>query len=203
MESVVDRLVGAALNPDFLRAMAKPAATQVMVAFAVVALLGGLGYQRVLQSKAEFLSVVGAFPDVGWGLKGKSREDLETLKRTVETRLELTSQAMDQRLLVTEKLDALAKQLPDGIWLDGLSYQDHFEPTGAHQVAMTLQGSCFLIEPGDEVDVISQLASQLKQTPSFFQGFVMSQLGEIATRDAGNQTSYRTFTLTYNSQKRS
>lgn len=207
VQSLADRLMGtvfgALFTPDFLDAMRQPATTQFVVASAIVALLTLMRYQPVIQAQAELANTIRSFPDVGWDLKDKPRLEVEELKHTVDARLALASEAVDRRLVVTAKLDELARQLPDGIWLDGLAYQDRVDPAGNRQASLTLQGSCFLLEPGGEVEVISQLARQLKQDPKFFQGFAASQLGEIATRDAGNQTSYRTFTLTYTSQKNS
>ena len=206
-QPIADRFFGAVFgtvfNPEFLRAMRQPATTQFVVASAVVTLLTVLGYQPVMQAQAELTSTVNAFPDVGWGLKNRPRAEVEALKGLVDARLAVASNAIHRRMVATEKLNVLAKELPEGIWLDGLTYQDRFEPSGGRQAALTLQGSCFLSTPGGEVEVITQLARQLKQDPKFFQGFAASQLGEIATRDAGNQTSYRTFTLTYTSQKNS
>ena len=101
---------------------------------------------------------------------------------------------------MTEKLDALTRRLPDGVWLDGLVFQRRGEAAGAPQASLRLMGACFEPEQHNELEIIGRLASSLKEDPAFFKGFQVGQLGEITIREADKETTYRTFTLTYNSE---
>jgi len=103
---------------------------------------------------------------------------------------------------VTEKLDALARALPDGVWLDGLQYQDRLERTGANQTALTLRGSCFLPDRGDGLGVINEFVQRIRQDEAFFRGFTVAQVGEIkAAEDQTQRYTYRTFRLNFQTER--
>ncbi len=204
---IVNKLTAKArkiVTPPFI----KTVAVQVSAAACLLAVLMSLGTYRVRQARAEFLRVTRSLSQSSLsdqvsaplivGLEQRSSEELQGLSDAIHRRLSILQQAIQGRLMVTEKLSLLADLLPEGIWLDGLTFAAaNPEVIGAsRQTSLTLMGSCFLPESRNELDVISTLSSQLKRHPVFFHGFQTSQLGEITIRDAGPDTSYRTFTLT-------
>ncbi|OGX30982.1 MAG: hypothetical protein A3B73_05275 [Omnitrophica WOR_2 bacterium RIFCSPHIGHO2_02_FULL_63_39] len=187
-------------EPAFLEGVGRAARAQAVLAAIAVAALGMLGYQRIAHAKAEYLKAAQTAPDVGWGLRQKGRAELDALQQQLQQRLERLRALTEHRLIVTEKLDALTRRLPDGVWLDGLVFQRRGEAAGAPQTSLRLMGGCFQPEQRNELEVIGRLASNLKEDPAFFKGFHAGQLGEITIRETDKQTTYRTFTLTYNSE---
>jgi len=136
-------------------------------------------------------------------LKGKDTQihELRHLRFQTVEQLAGASDAQIQRLGLGGISDAVALAASvGGVWLDGLVFQRRGEAAGAPQTSLRLMGGCFQPEQRNELEVIGRLASNLKEDPAFFKGFHAGQLGEITIRETDKQTTYRTFTLTYNSE---
>ncbi len=191
------------LDPATLKGLLRPLVPQMVVALLLIVGLATVRGQQVREARQRLAETVQAFPDVGWDLKGKSLADLKRVKQQVDTHLQMLGKLSEQRVSVTEKLDALAKSLPQGVWLEGLNYQNRFGRGGDTQQVLTLRGAVFLPEEGGEMDVIRQFADQLKEDHRFSKGFASSQLGEVGLAEGGRQrVSYRTFKLNYHSAER-
>jgi Tfp pilus assembly PilM family ATPase/Tfp pilus assembly protein PilN len=183
-----------ARGEELLRGLVKPVVAQVVVALLALGILRWIGSRQVATAARQMAKTIAAFPDVGWGLQEKSEEELESLEQKLEARLALLRQVMRDRIFVTEKLDALAKALPEGVWLESLRYQDRLERGGQSPTSLTLRGACFLPESEDELRVISEFVQRIKQDEGFFRGFTTAQLSEItAMEDRAKRYSYRTF----------
>jgi len=187
-----------------LQQVVKPILVQLAIAFVTVLFLRAWGDQRIAASRQQLEQAVRAFPDVGWGLKTKSSEELLLVQQQVEDRLALIGAFQHQRISVTEKLDALAKLLPDGVWLEGLSYKLQADRANGEELHpfLVVRGACYV--PGrSEFDVIQEVADHLKGDQKFFRGFEISQLGEVSTSTGGrNNQSYRTFKLNYQVERK-
>jgi Tfp pilus assembly PilM family ATPase len=192
------------LSPELLiPGLIRPAAMQLVAALLALGVLGWLEHRRVDAFQREAASIVASFPDVGWGLAGRTEAELQPLQRKVEARLKFLRALIRDRVSVTEKLDALAKTLPEGVWLEGVRYQDRLEKTGRGQASLTIQGACLLAGSEDELRVISEFVRRVKQDERFFRGFATAQLGEVtAVEDRATQASYRTFGLTCQAQRK-
>ena len=114
---------------------------------------------------------------------------------TIEERLAFLQKAMSEGVLISEKLTGLAGVLPDGVWLEMISYHNALDSAGQGQPSLTLNGACFLPNR-NELEVISQFAQRVKQDQKFLRGFGSTQLGQIAQMtDGQDQTAFRTFQL--------
>ncbi len=187
-------------NPAFLRDVARGLLVQGALAAAALGVLYGIGEGRLHHLRASFRHEVQAFPAIGAEVRGLPRASLEQLQRDLQGRAAHLQALLDHRVLMTEKLDTVAKRLPDGVWLDGLTYQYRFDERASGKTTLTLRGSCHLPHASGELDVIARLASDLKRDPRFARGLPIGQLGEIALRDAGPNVTYRTFTFNYVSE---
>lgn len=143
-------------------------------------------------------------PDLGWGLKQMTADDLTPIQQKAQQQMALLKQIVDQRMSVTAKLDALARSLPDGVWLTELSFDDVLETTGKGQPQLKVNGACFLGEPGRELTAIQKFEEQIKQNRSFASGFTDARLGQIGgeTQQTDRQYTYRTFQLNCNSERK-
>lgn len=186
------------LDVDFIRSMAKPALTQTALAAAALGLFLLLSQQQVSAMRRQLARMAQSQPDLGWGLAGKPGADLQTLKPEVEKRLAFLDRVILQRVSVAQKLEVLARALPDGIWLEGLTYQDQLlEKSDKNKTSLNLRGACYLPERGKELGAISDLTQRIKRDPDFFRGFTSAQLGQIAqAEDALKQYTYQTFQVT-------
>ncbi len=194
------RLVG------LLQSMARPLAVQGIAA--LVALIGValFAHHQLVRKQQELTSITRTITEDPLGLKAKPHAELQTFQEDVTRRLAFLRQAIQHRVLVSEKLDALAKTLPDGMWLESITYQDRPDSLTAQRPTLTLQGACFLPQsPGGELRVISEFIQRIKQNPQFFRGFTMTQLGQIEIKqgaDALKPYSYRTFALNCQSEQK-
>jgi len=187
----------------FLWSIRRHIAVQVGLATACLLALSWISNRGIMAVRSQLERTIQSSPRVGWGLEHKTLPELQELQQQVDTRLAVLRSTIQQRVSVAEKLDALAKALPDGMWLDGISYQDRLDTAGANQISLTLRGSCFLPGRSDELEVISEFAHRIKQDQSFFQGFTTAQLGEVTqAADHARAYSYRTFRLNCSSERR-
>jgi len=160
---------------------------------------GALG---VATQRRQLAHLVRARPDVGWGLHAMAEKELEQAKGAAQTRMAQLKSAMDGRGRVGAKLDALARALPDGVWLTGLLLEDRLEANGKGQPRLVLNGACFLGESTREIHAIQSLEQRVKSHATFFQGFHMTQLDQMSAPVNPQQpNAYRTFQLTCNSSK--
>jgi Tfp pilus assembly protein PilN len=139
-------------------------------------------------------------PELSLGLDQLTQEKLDEIKTKTTTQATLLRQLKIQRVSVAAKLDALARSLPDGVWLTGLTFQDEMTSSGKSQSSLVVNGACFLGEAGREIDAIEQFKEQIKRNPQFFNGFSAAQVGQINTQvGQPQQQTYQTFLLNCNS----
>jgi len=190
-------------GPGFLQALVKPAAVQLVVAVLALGVLAWGGQRQLAGFQQHIVQTIAGFQDVGWGMKGKTREELQAIQRNVAGHLQFLRKLIQERVSVTEKLDALAKALPSGVWLENLRYQDRVEKAGGQQTSLAIRGACFLPDSEEEFSVINKFVQQIKQDTRFFRGFATAQLGEItAVEDQTKRYSYRTFGVNCQAEKK-
>ena len=191
------------LDQQALQSLARPVAIQVGIGLVCLAGVWGLTQQEIRVAKARAGVALQGYADIEQALTGKDKPQLELLRDEVTTRWKFLRQAVVQRISVTEKLDALAKLMPDGVWLDSISYFDRLSHTGAAEPTMRLQGNCFLPGRGNELTVVSDFVQEAKRQEDFFQGFATAQLIRILeAEDPAQKYSYRTFELDCTSKER-
>jgi hypothetical protein len=134
-------------------------------------------------------------PDVGWGLHQMDPLSLQPLKDKASAQLALLTQVIGRRRSVAEKLDELARLLPEGIWLTTLDFEGELHATGTSRFRMALSGACFLGEFGQEFDAIQKFEEQIKHNQRFFGGFTTAQVNHINVLESPEQHAYRTFQL--------
>ncbi len=192
-----------AQSPQLVKALARPVAIQLGVALGVLACMGVVTHRQVADANARASRVVRTVPDVGWGLQATARPELETRQQQINVRLGFLRAATQQRVFVVEKLDALAKLLPDGVWLEQVEYQDKLEQTGRTEPSLVIRGACFLPGEGDSLRAVSTLLQRLKQDAGLLRGFATAQISQ--TMEAMNPTrryAYRTFQLNCQAERR-
>jgi hypothetical protein len=160
---------------------------------------GALG---VTTQRRQLARLVQSRPDVGWGLHTMAEKELEQLNAAAQARVTLLKHLIDGRLRVGVKMDALARALPEGLWLTGLVLEDRLEVNGKSQPRLIVNGACFLGESTRELQAIQSFEQRVKSHAALFQGFHMTQLDQMnAVVNAQQPTAHRTFQLTCNPAK--
>ena len=190
-------LKGAPSAGDILQLLKTPQ-TIAMVALSA-ALLGAAWVwtgQGITAAQQRMNQVKSVQKTTGWGLDAMGEADLASLKGVVQAQLDLLKQIVDGRLSVAAKPDALARELPDGVWLMDFDYLDELDITGISQPKLTLNGACFLGGDGKELSAIQDFEQNIKKNNTFLKGFNAVQLERIEERvdtQEEKQYSYRTF----------
>lgn len=189
---------------EFFRGLTRPAAIQAGLAAVALAVMAMTHHRDVSILHTQLNQVVQAHQQLGGdALLQRSTEDLQRVSQRVKTRVAFLRSGIVDRVSVAKKLDALAKSVPDGLWLDALNYSNRLQNLETWQPVMTMRGSCLLPDVEQELEVISGFAQRIKEDPAFFHGFSASQLGEIlATEDPSRRYSYRTFRLSCQTQSK-
>ena len=186
---------------QFLHALWKPAAIQG--GLAALCLLAGVwvGNRHVLAVQSRLTQAINTYPQGGWHPQRKTLEEFRAFQQQLEAQLTFLRATVQQRVSVAQKLDALAKMIPDGVWLEGLSYENQVRSLEPGEPSLTLRGACWLPDSERELVLIGEFVQRLKQDPGFFRGFASAQLGEIlASEDPAQRYSYRTFRLNCQTQ---
>ena len=109
------------------------------------------------------------------GISAKqSLEGLEDLKKGYANKIDIAQNLIKQRLYLTEVLDAVARLMPDGAWLDS-----YFLQTQKDKLTCNLEGIVFLANSDREHKAVYQLASGLKNDPKFSMHFKVVSVASI------------------------
>ncbi len=168
---------------------------QVVVALVLLIIWKGIATQQLSAAKSRQEMMIRNFADVGWGLKGKQKADLQTLQDQMDKRVSMMKKTIEQRISTSSKLAVVAKALPEGVWLENVSYSNKLDlDKGGGQAQLMIEGACYLRGANAEMAAISDFASRLRQDTRMTADLPRTQLGEIAsTVDRTTETPYKTF----------
>lgn len=194
-----------AISSEELLAVVKTprAAVSGLLAVGVLAVWWLIGSLMVQGEQRRFHQLTRTATQTAWGLDHMNHEELEAVRQKANGQLTLLRQVVDHRLRMAAKMDALARSLPDGVWLTGLSFDNQLTMAGTLEMRLGVNGACFLGETGPELNAIQQLEEQIKRNPIFVSGFGMTRVDQITAQvDSQTQYSYRTFQLNCNPERR-
>jgi len=135
------------------------------------------------------------------GMEHKDQAALKLIQKRAKEQLKFLKAAIDQPVIVSEKLDAIVRALPEGVWLTGLTYENRLDLSGritgnAASARLSLFGACFLGGSDRELSAIQELETRLKGSARLLESFGSIRLGKIDATTAPQQdTSYRVFQL--------
>ncbi|MCI0563528.1 MAG: hypothetical protein MN733_34060, partial [Nitrososphaera sp.] len=176
---------------------------QVVMNFCLAAaLIGGTWFVsnlKVTSERSRLAHITQSNPELGWGLSTLSKEELETLKAAATAQLALLKRILEKPISIAEKLDAVARTLPEGVWLTDLAFEYPLGEKGISQLRMVANGACFLGAPDRELGAIQQVEEALKGNSLFLKGFGSAHVDKIDVRKntpgSSQQYTYRTFQL--------
>ncbi|MFH0731411.1 MAG: pilus assembly protein PilM [Candidatus Omnitrophota bacterium] len=107
-------------------------------------------------------------------LKDKETKTIEFLKSLIT-----------KKIFLTDKLNRIAADLPQGVWINMVRAENLFEA----EITMLLKGKAFFQEGTNQIDAVNKFLETLKQDKLFMQGFSSCKLGDIRKE---NVSSYNT-----------
>jgi Tfp pilus assembly PilM family ATPase/Tfp pilus assembly protein PilN len=155
----------------------------------------------MVQTEQKALNqIIASKADTGWGTASMTQQGLDGLKSKATEQTAWLKDLMDHRINVAVKLDALARTLPDGIWLTELTYNNEMKTNGKQLLKMSIDGACFLGEAGKELSAIQRFEQDMKKNEVFLAGFSSAQMEQVNVefvRQQQNQEqyTYRSFQL--------
>jgi Tfp pilus assembly PilM family ATPase/Tfp pilus assembly protein PilN len=168
----------------------------LVAAVAIVCLMWMAGARQLASERHRLQLAARNRPEIGFGLSGRSQQELEPVRQRLEDQLALLHRMIEERTPLASQLDALARTVPDGVWLTSLSYQNELSATGRDQAILSLQGACFLGGEGAEMATIRAFEEAMKRHEAFANGFSSIQLQEISVKSTPRQRyTYRTFQM--------
>ncbi len=168
-----------------------------VVAAMILSICWGLGAQAVTGAQRQLDQLTASHAPVGHGLDAMDKKALTPIMEKAKKDLKLLEQIMTGRVSVAAKLDGLARSLPDGVWLTGLTFDGKWDANGKNQVKLTVNGACYLGEGGKELSAIQEFESRVKQDQKVLKGLTTAQLGQINAQSGPREQpyTYRTFAL--------
>ncbi len=115
----------------------------------------------------------------------------------VNQRCDIYEKLVVKRFVVTDKLSALPKATPDGVWLTGLNFITSFSSDKSDFVSnysLGISGKVFSEQKGVEIEMVNSFAENLKTDPMFFEGFKVIKTGSM-TRGKFHQVTVMSFEL--------
>lgn len=177
-----------------------------LVGMACAVLVFGMwfvGGQHVSSERRRLEQLTQAQPKFGWGLETRNKAALEPMRKEASMLTGVLTQLLEQRVSAAAKLDALARSLSDGMWLNELSYDDKIELSGKSQLRLMVKGACYLGEAGREATAMFEFENRIKHHPVFSKGFGVTRLEEVRTQgEREGQYAYGTFALNCASDRR-
>ncbi len=156
-----------------------------------------LGSHQVAVAQQQLTALLRSQRPVGIGLDGLDAAGLEDVRQHAAQQLAFLKQAVDGRVSMAQKLDALARTLPEGVWLTGLAFDGALDlSTGTSRPELTVSGACYLGGGDKELHAIQAFEEEIKRNAALFTGFESAQVGQVNTAtDAQQVYTYRTFQL--------
>jgi len=113
---------------------------------------------------------------------------LENLKNEELKIITTLRSSVDQRIYLTDKLNAINTSLPKGAWITAMDAKNLIES----KMQLIINGNVFLKDSTQQIDTATQFLKNLKQNKVFMEGFNRCKLGNIKKDkiDAYEVTSY-------------
>ena len=170
---------------------------------AALAICVVLGTHAVSEAQRSLDRAMREQHPIGLGLDGMKLEALKPIQSKAQQQVMLLKQLLDERSRIAVKLDALARALPNGVWITSLTYDNRMDASGKSQPQLAVNGACFLGGSGQELSAIQAFEERIKRNATLFSGFTVAQVGQInAQTDSMRQATYRTFQLNCRSDRR-
>lgn len=189
-------LVKLAQHPQAVGAVAVSAAAAVLAVWL-------FGQQQVDKVSRQFRQLQAGQPQVPAILAGKDENALKKLETSYKEQLDFLKAFNNERANVAGKLDALARSLPDGVWLTNVTFENRVDPAGksSGSTKLSLNGACFLGGNGQELGAIQEFERRIRRNAALG-GIGVTQLGNIAAQADTQKQSFRTFQLNCQSTKK-
>lgn len=123
---------------------------------------------RSLPLKKEINSIIANQPKLTTINPNQAYERLAQINLEYKARIKALDSLIKEQLRLTEVLDALPRLLPEGVWLENISFEHQEVQTQETALpSFTLSGIAYLADSQKEFRAVNQLLSQLKENPVF------------------------------------
>jgi Tfp pilus assembly PilM family ATPase/Tfp pilus assembly protein PilN len=112
-------------------------------------------------------------------------EDLRDYETSLLSKSQMISELVQRRVIWTDKMNEIAKALPDDVWLTRLSY---------NKGSLEIEGRVSREKTSDVVRLVNQFADALAKNEVFMIGFNQAGVGSIR-KDSGSKNIGASFTI--------
>jgi Tfp pilus assembly PilM family ATPase len=138
----------------------------ILLAFLVIFLTVGRGWYKRQLPLNELKIVKGEQPKIE-GISGEqSSSALADLEKEYINKINIMKDMVKDKFYVTEALDAIPRLMPEGAWLNSLSFQILHD-----RLELRLEGMVFLDDLDKEFAVVNDIVSGLKNNSNFSRRF--------------------------------
>ncbi|MDD5566208.1 MAG: pilus assembly protein PilM [Candidatus Omnitrophica bacterium] len=182
----------AAVRPGFAFSLSalKINPKAVFLALAIWALPNVYGYYKKIPLNNELRAITGQriqIPGVGATL---NYEALKQITSKYNAKATVINQLLNNQVYLTEILDALARNIPKGLWLSSLEFKNDKAEKDRHE--LVLSGFAYLEQRDKELESINDFASAIKAEPAFskyFKYVVIQSIDKTSDRDKNKELS--------------
>lgn len=152
-----------------------------------------LMFYRISEQKKELEQIIALRPKVAMDAKGLSYEDIEKARKELQDKVSSLDLLITDRVFWTNKFNELPRIIPPGAWLTDLSFNDRVSKNKVNR-SLTIKGIVHHEDHAQEVRVITNFVSSLKENQNFFEGFEEIELESMDSIEVQG-TPVKNFTI--------
>lgn len=146
----------------------KPHSKVVIACLLICITIYFFGIFQKLPLKKELVNIRGVRPHVSGVNPDANYAELTNLFSGYREKINTLDSFVKKQLYVTELLDTIARLMPEGMWLENLSFKNKREED---KIELILEGMAYLDDSNREVELVNIFLSKLKGTPLFVEYF--------------------------------
>jgi len=139
--------------------------------------------RRIAQEKKQLEWAISLRPKIGLAIGSFSYAEIEKIKKELENKLSILDLIIDKRVFWTAKFNELPKIIPPGLWLTYLSFTDRLSKDNRVIRSLSIKGVAYQEDSAQEIGIVTEFVSNLKENKKFFQGFTEIKLDSMTSAE--------------------
>lgn len=135
--------------------------------------------QQVEEKRKELNQVIALRPKEHSALGMYAYQDILQIRQSVEKSINFLNAIITERILLTEKFNALPALMPAGIWLTKITINNDLE--NKTSLSLLIEGIAYHEKSAEEVTIVTKLVSNFKGDKKFSRGFSEIKLDSMSS----------------------
>lgn len=184
-ESITKKISPEQLKPSILITRLKPHLKVATICLLMCIMVYLFGESRRLPLKKELNNIISKRPLVSKISPKAKYQELTTLLSIYKEKVNILNSFLKRKFYLTESLDAIPRLMPEGMWLEVISFKNKIEE---NKIELILEGLAHLNDSNKEVELVNAFLSKLKVAPTFVKYFNDMNIASLDRKQIGKDT---------------